>query len=110
MDDKRNTTNLIKDIVFYYIKFYYDKILEEKNIKKLKDDEIDPFVDDLYSNNPNKIKKYIRASLKENQGEKYNKLVVENIIMEMFDDIDYAKKRVVSEIKTYQDNNKLGSE
>ena len=35
--------------------------LKEKNIKKLDDEDIEPFVDDLYSNNPNKIKKYIMS-------------------------------------------------
>ena len=87
MEQPRNLTNLIKDIVFYYIKFYYDKELTKKNIKK-----------------------YIRNSLKESQGENYNRLAVENALMKMFDDIEYAKNRVINEIKTYQENNQLGSE
>ena len=110
MEQPRNLTNLIKDIVFYYIKFYYDKELTKKNIKKMEESDIEPFVNEMYGNNPTKINKYIRNSLKESQGENYNKLEVGHILMKMFNDIEYAKNRVINEIKTYQENNQLGSE
>jgi len=104
MEQKRNTTNLIKDIVSYYIKFYYDKELKDKKIDIINENNIESFVNNLYSNNPEKIKKYIRKSLKENLKENYNKLIVENILVEMFNDIEYGKNRVIIEIKSYQKN------
>lgn len=103
MDTARNTTNLIRDIVFYYIKYYYDKHLEEHKLDKLPDNEISNFVDKLFNDNPSKMKKYIRDSLKKNQGEEYNSMVVENILLEMFDDIEFAKNRLINEISSYQD-------
>ena len=102
MDGTRNTTNLIRDIVFYYIKYYYDKKLVEDKIEKLSEEEISPFVDKLFNDNPKKMKKYIRDSLKKNQGDEYNSMVVENILLEMFDDIEFAKNRLISEISSFQ--------
>jgi hypothetical protein len=103
METTRNTTNLIRDIVFYYIKYYYDKHLEEYKLKRLQEEEISPFVDKLFNDNPIKMKKYIRTSLKKNQGKEYNSIVVENILLEMFDDIEFAKNRLINEISSYQE-------
>ena len=103
---ERNTTNLIKDIVFYYVKYYYDKHLKENNIDIIENENVPMFIDNLYNNNSKKIKTYIRTSLKENQKEDYNSLVVENILLEMFDDINYSKNRIVQEIIQYQKNGK----
>ena len=83
MENTRNTTNLIRDIVFYYIKYYYDKHLEEYKLETLQEEEISPFVDKLFNDNPSKMKKYIRTSLKKNQGKEYNSIVVENILLEI---------------------------
>ena len=103
----RNTTNLIKDIVFYYVKYYYDKHLNENNIVQIENSDVPRFIDNLYDNNSKKIKNYIRTSLKENQKEAYNSLVVENILLEMFDDIAYSKNRICQEIIQYQKNGKV---
>ena len=102
---ERNLTNLIKDIVFYYIKYYYDKHLKENSIEKILDDNIKVFINNIYDNNSLKIKNYIRKSLKKNQKENYNSMVVENILLEMFDDIEFAKIRITNEIVEYQNNN-----
>lgn len=104
---ERNTTNLIKDIVFYYVKYYYDKHLNENNIVQIENCNVPGFIDNLYDNNSKKIKTYIRTSLKENQKEEYNSLVVENILLEMFDDIAYSKNRICQEIIQYQKNGKV---
>jgi hypothetical protein len=103
METTRNTTNLIRDIVFYYIKYYYDKHLEENKLERLPNDEISKFVDKLFNDNPTKMKKYIRDSLKKNQGEEYNSMIVENILLEMFNDIEFAKNRLINEISSYQE-------
>jgi len=104
MDDTRNITNLIKDIIFYYVKYYYDKHLKDQNIEQISDDEVNSFVDTLFTNNPGKFKKYIRDSLKKNQGDDYNSMVVENILLEIFDDMEFAKNRLIIEINAFQSN------
>lgn len=106
----RNISTLIRDIVFYYIKYYYDKHLNDNNIKYIDDKDVPNFVDNLYVNKEKHLKDYIRKSLKENLKEDYNKVVVENILMEMFDDIEYCKTRIISEIKLYQENENKNKE
>ena len=104
---ERNTTNLIKDIVFYYVKYYYDKHLNENNIVQIENCNVPAFIDNLYDNNSKKIKTYIRTSLKENQKEEYNSLVVENILLEMFDDIAYSKTEYVKKLFNIKKMEKL---
>ena len=106
MEDNRNTTNLIKDIIFYYVKYYYDKHLKDNDIQKINDEEVDSFVETLFTNNPGKFKKYIRDSLKKNQGDDYNSMIVENILLEIFDDMEFAKNRLITEINVFQTNNR----
>jgi len=48
------------------------------------------------------LKKYIRDTLKENLGVGYSSLAVENILLEMFNDSEYSKQRVLLEILEYQ--------
>ena len=100
--NNRNITNLIRDIVFYYTKYYYDKHLQENNINIIDEKDIKLFVDRLYVEKHKTLKDYIRKSLKENLKEKYDKIVVENILIEMFEDINYCKFRMIEEIKIYQ--------
>ena len=101
-NSNKNLTTLIRDIVFYYIKNYYNKHLNDNKITKIKDDDVIKFVDNLYQTRNKLLKDYIRKSLKENLKERYEKLVVENILMEMFEDIEYCKVRMIDEIKLYQ--------
>lgn len=101
-ENNRNITNLIRDIVFYYTKYYYDKHLQSNNITTIEEESVPDFVNNLYELKHKTMKDYIRKSLKENLKEKYDKLVVENILMEMFEDINYCKTRMVEEIKLYQ--------
>ena len=60
----RNLTNLIKDIIFYYVKYYYEKHLKDNKVDKLNNEDVNTFVDALFNTNLNKFKKYIRDSLK----------------------------------------------
>ena len=39
-DEKLTLPNMVKDIVFFYIKHYYDKYLKEKKIIKMSDEQI----------------------------------------------------------------------
>lgn len=106
MDNNKNIVNLIRDIVFYYIKYYYDKYLEEHNCNEIEKSILPDFVNKLYIENTIKLKDYIRKSLKKNLKEEYNKTIVENILMEMFEDVNYCKNRIIDEIILYQDSNK----
>lgn len=102
MEDKNKLTGMIRDITLHYVKFYYDKYLKEKNLNVLIENEVQNLVNNLYEEKQQDLRKYIRESLKGNLKEQYPRLLVENILMEMFQDKEYAKQRVVDEICMYQ--------
>lgn len=102
MEDKNKLTGMIRDITLHYVKFYYDKYLKEKKKEKLGENEVMGLVDNLYDEKQQDLRKYIRETLKNNLKEQYPKLLIENILMEMFQDKKYAKQRVVDEIIMYQ--------
>jgi hypothetical protein len=97
-----NLTSMVRDITYFYIKYYYDKELTDTNQRILADDKLKEMIDNLYMTKANDLKKYIRDTLKENLGANYNSFAVENIILEMFDDPEYSKQRVYLEIIEYQ--------
>ena len=97
-----NLTSMVRDITYFFIKYYYDKELTDTNQRILADDKLKEMIDNLYITKANDLKKYIRDTLKENLGANYNSFAVENIILEMFDDPEYSKKRVYLEIIEYQ--------
>lgn len=97
-----NLTSMIKDITYFFIKYYYDKELTDTNQKKLPEQNLKEMIDKLYIEKGNDLKKYIRDTLKDNLGNNYNSFAVENIILEMFNDPEYSKYRVLLEILEYQ--------
>jgi hypothetical protein len=109
MSSTSNTSNnlagMVKDITYFFIKYYYEKELKETNQTKLTDEHLKNMINTLYQEKSNELKKYIRDTLKENLGNNYNSFAVENIILEMFNDPEYSKHRIYLEITEYQ--NKL---
>ena len=99
-----NLTNLVKDVTYFYIKYYYEQELEKTKQKKLQDSDLKQLIDNLYVEKSSDLKKYIRETLKENLGVQYSSFSVENILLEMFADPDISKHRVYLEIIEYQKN------
>ena len=97
-----NLAELVKDITYFYIKYYYEKELQNTNNTKLLESELKSMINNLYNEKSLDLKKYIRDTLKENLGDKYSSFSVENILLEMFSDPEYSKYRVLLEIMEYQ--------
>ena len=93
---------MVKDITYFYIKYYYEKQLADTNQSKLTDIELKTMIDKLYVEKTSDLKKYIRDTLKENLKDAYSSFSVENILLEMFSDPEYSKHRVFLEIMEYQ--------
>lgn len=102
MATTNNLTTMIRDITYYFIKYYYDKEIKTTGLKVLSDDQLREMIDQLYAEKATELKKYIRDTLKENLGNGYSSLAVENILLEMFNDPEYSKQRVFLEIIEYQ--------
>ena len=97
-----NLVDMVKDITYFYIKYYYEKQLADNNQKKLSEDELKNMINNLYVEKAPDLKKYIRDTLKENLKETYSSFSVENILLEMFSDPEYSKYRVFLEIMEFQ--------
>ena len=99
-----NLAELVKDITYFYIKYYYERELQNTNNTKLLESELKSMINNLYNEKSLDLKKYIRDTLKENLGDKYSSFSVENILLEMFADPEFSKHRVYLEIMEYQKN------
>ena len=97
-----NLGDMVKDITYFYIKYYYEKQLTDTNQTKLSEDELKSMITKLYVEKATDLKKYIRDTLKENLKDSYSSFSVENILLEMFSDPEYSKYRVFLEIMEYQ--------
>lgn len=104
--------NTIRNITFHFIKVHYNKYLEEHNIAKISKEKIPEVVNELYEEKEQELKKYIRGTMRKNFPD-YDKnftlkTSTEEIILEMFDDPDFSKNRIIIEIENYQ--RKINSE
>jgi len=102
---EKTLTNLVKETVFYYVKFYYDKYLTEHQLTIMDDAHIARFIQTNYTDREKDLREYVRKSLKKNLGDGYNNLAVENILLEIFKDPAMAKERIRLEIVDYQYHN-----
>lgn len=107
-----NLPNTIRNITFHFVKVHYNKYLEEHNLKKIDKGKIPDVVNELYEEKEQDLKKYIRGTMRKNFPD-YDKnftlkTSTEEIILEMFDDPDFSKNRIIIEIENYQ--RKINSE
>jgi len=101
---ERSLVSLVRDITLFYVKHFYEKYLKDNNLKIIPSKELRELVDKLYEEKKTPLTKYIRKTLKENQGDKYSSAATEQIILEMFQDPNYSKNRVIMEIENFQEN------
>ena len=99
-----NLTDLVKDVTYFYIKYYYEKELETTKKQLLSENDLQHLINSLYIEKSSDLKKYIRETLKENLKEQYSSFSVENILLEMFADPELSKHRVYLEIMNYQNS------
>lgn len=99
---EKTLANLVKETIFFYVKYYYDKYLVEHTIQIMEPQHIDTFIQQHYTDRERDLRDYVRKSLKKNLGDGYNNLAVENILLEIFKDPALAKERIKLEITDYQ--------
>jgi hypothetical protein len=101
-DTGKTLPNLVREIIFFYVKHYYDKYLSSKGLKNMSDADIDSFIQIYYTEKEKELREYVRNSLKKNLGSGYNSIAVENILLEISSDPNMAKERIRLEIIDYQ--------
>ena len=99
-----NLADMVKDITYFYIKYYYEKELTDTKQDKLNENDLKNMINKLYVEKASELKKYIRDTLKENLKDNYSSFSTENILLEMFSDPEYSKHRVFLEIMNFQNN------
>jgi len=99
-----NLADMVKDVTYFYIKYYYEKELTDTKQDKLNENELKNMINKLYVEKSSELKKYIRDTLKENLKDNYSSFSTENILLEMFSDPEYSKHRVYLEIMNFQNN------
>ena len=99
-----NLTDLVKDVTYFYIKYFYEQELEKTKKQKLIESDLQNLINSLYVEKSYDLKKYIRDTLKENLKDQYSSFSVENILLEMFADPELSKRRVFLEIMNYQNS------
>lgn len=102
VDNNISTFNLIRDITLHYIEHYYNKYLDEHKIKIIPEPELRLLVSNLYNDKQVELRSYIRTNLKDNLGNNYSSLIVENALSEMFSDKEFGINKVVFEIIQHQ--------
>lgn len=103
-DTNKTLPNLIREIIFFYVKHFYDRYLLQNNISTMTTEHIDKFIKLYYTDKETYMRDYVRNTLKKNQGAAYNSIAVENILLEISSDPIMAKERIKLEIQDYQTN------
>ena len=99
--------NLVKELILFYVTENYKKYILDKNIESINEDQIPSVIEELYSDRKQHLKVFLKESLKKMQGNDYmGDLVFQNLCLEIFQDDELCKKRLILEIKLFQEKEK----
>jgi hypothetical protein len=102
---KTNIINTIKECIFNIIEEEYKNYLKSNNILLIEDSELLLIVTEFYNSNAKNIKSKIRETLKENYSEDYNSGLVENILLDIFQEKTINIMKIVNELTLIQKKN-----
>tara|TARA_B100001287_G_scaffold276802_1_gene289587 strand:- start:1802 stop:2149 length:348 start_codon:yes stop_codon:yes gene_type:complete len=95
--------NNIRDLIHFYIRTNYNKYLEDNNIKSIDEDKIEGVVNNLYTDRKEHLQVFIKSSLKQILKEEYpGDQTVQNLLLNILQDDELCKNRIIVEIKLYQ--------
>ena len=102
---KTNIISTIKDCIFNIIEEEYKNYLKSNNILLIEDSKLLQIVTDFYNANVKNIKSKIRETLKESASEDYNSGLVENILLDIFQEKTINIMKIVNELTLIQNKN-----
>jgi hypothetical protein len=102
---KTNIIDTIKDTIFTIIEDEYKNYLKSHNILLIEDSQLLTIVTEFYNSNIKNIKSRIRETLKTNNSEDYNSGLVENILLDIFQEKTINIMKIVNELTTIQKKN-----
>lgn len=98
-------TDEIKIIISEYVQTKYHDYLNNKQILLIKEEYMEEEVSKIYDENFKLMKPHIRNKLKENHKEDYNSGLIENILLDIFQDRESNIFKIIEEIKIIQKKN-----
>ena len=102
---KTNIIDTIKHTIFTIIEDEYKNYLKSHNILLIEDSQLLTIVTEFYNSNVKNIKSRIRETLKENNSEDYNSGLVENILLDIFQEKTINIMKIVNELTLIQKKN-----
>ena len=102
---KTNIIDTIKECIFNIIEEEYKNYLKSNNILLIEDSELLLIVTEFYNSNAKNIKSKIRETLKESYSEDYNSGLVENILLDIFQEKTINIMKIVNELTIIQKKN-----
>ena len=103
---KLNILESIKSCVFNIIEDEYKIYLQSHKLLTLDRSLLISIIEDYYTNNSKSIKSKIREHLKTLCGEEYNSAMIENILLDLFQERELNIIKITNEIITIQEKNK----
>lgn len=102
---KINIIDTIKQCIFTIIEEEYKNYLKSNNILLIEDSKLLEIVTEFYTSNVKNIKSKIRETLKESYSEDYKSGLVENILLDIFQEKSINIMKIVSELTIIQNKN-----
>ena len=100
-----NISDEIKNIGFNFIRNKYQEYLQSNKILLIKENIIENIITELYDNNIKVLKQEIRNTLKNKHKEDYPSAIVENILLDLFQEKEMNIANAIKEILLIQNNN-----
>ena len=103
---KFNILESIKSCVFNIIEDEYKNYIQSHKLLTLERSRLISIIEDYYSSNSKNIKSKIREHLKTIYNEEYNSPMIENILLDLFQERELNIIKITNEIITIQEKNK----
>ena len=100
-----NISDEIKNISFNFIRNKYQEYLQSNKILLIKENVIKKIITELYDTNIKVLKQEIRNTLKNKHKEDYPSAIVENILLDLFQEKEMNIANAIKEILLIQNNN-----
>ena len=102
---KIHIIDTIKQCIFTLIEEEYKNYLKSNNILLIEESQLLQIVTDFYTSNVKTIKSKIRETLKESYSEDYKSGLVENILLDIFQEKTMNIMKIVNELTLIQKKN-----